>query len=226
MIIIYSEQLVSFSLSYKILSWNFFRLNKLRKLAHIYGLLGSFWRNSLRKYWYNLSREKTITIVGGFLAGSGELDYKFVLLVTILGAVAGDSCGYLIGRIGGWDLFLKITNFFRLPEAKVQLAKIKFVENAAQAVFFGRFITLLRIFAGPIAGIVKMPYTKFLFYNFLGATVWGSVIVTVAYFAGRFVSLTQLVNLVGQFGFIALILIIAWIVIPWVWHSSRKKNIL
>ncbi len=201
----------------------FFSLEQIKELAHIYGYWAVFAGITLENTGIPIPGE-TITIVGGFLAGSGELDYKYVLLVTILGAVIGDSCGYFIGRISGWDSFLKITKFFRLPENKVLLAKQKFIENAAQAVFFGRFITLLRIFAGPIAGIVKMPYTQFLFYNFLGATVWGTIIVTVAYYAGKFISLTQLVNLVGQFGFIALIIIIGWIVIPWVWQSSRKKK--
>ena len=58
----------------------------------------------------------------------------------------------------------------------------------------------------------------------MGATIWGTVVVTLAYFAGRVVSLTQLINLIGQFGFIALLLIIGWFVIPWVWKSSRKKS--
>ena len=101
---------------------------------------------------------------------------------------------------------------------------IQFSENIAQAVFFGRFVTLLRIFAGPLAGIVEMPYGKFLFYNFMGATIWGTVVVTLAYFAGKVISLTQLIHLVGQFGFILLLLIIAWIVIPRVWQSSRGKT--
>ncbi len=40
------------------------------------------------------------------------------------------------------------------------------------AVFFGRFIALLRIFAGPLAGVLRMPYWKFLTANLLGGVVW------------------------------------------------------
>jgi membrane protein DedA with SNARE-associated domain len=40
------------------------------------------------------------------------------------------------------------------------------------AVFFGRFIALLRIFAGPLAGALRMPYRRFLAANVLGALVW------------------------------------------------------
>ena len=200
----------------------FFSLEQIKELAHNYGYWTVFGGIALENTGIPIPGE-TITIVGGFLAGSGELNYWLVLFTAILGAITGDSCGYLLGRIGGWQLLLKLTQFFCLPETKVQQAKIQFTENAAKAVFFGRFITLLRIFAGPLAGIVEMPYTQFLFYNFMGATIWGTVVVSIAYFAGKVISLTQLVNLIGQFGFIVLLLIIAWIVIPWVWKSSRKK---
>ena len=69
-----------------------------------------------------------------------------------------------------------------------------------------------------------MPYSKFLFYNFMGATVWASVIVSLAYFAGKMISLTQLVSMIGQFGLIALLLIVGWIVIPLIWQSSRRPK--
>ncbi len=198
-----------------------FSLEQIKELAHTYGYWAVFGGIALENTGIPIPGE-TITIVGGFLAGSGELNYWLVLLTTIAGAVTGDSCGYWIGRIGGWELLLKITNFFCLPETKIQQAKIKFTENAAQAVFFGRFITLLRIFAGPIAGIVEMSYTKFLFYNVMGATFWGIVVVTVAYFAGTFITLTQLSHLLGQFGLVLLLLVILWISIPLIWKSSQK----
>jgi membrane protein DedA with SNARE-associated domain len=201
----------------------FLALEQIKDLAQDYGYWAVFTGIALENTGVPIPGE-TITIVGGFLAGSGELNYWLVLLTTIAGAVTGDSCGYWLGRFGGWELLLKITKFFCLPESKVLQAKIKFSENAPQAVFFGRFITLLRIFAGPIAGIVEMPYLKFLFYNVMGATVWGTVVVTVAYFAGRIVSLTQLINLIGRFGLVALLLVVAWIVVPLVWQSSKQKQ--
>ena len=201
----------------------FFSLEQIQELAREYGYWVVFGGIALENTGVPIPGEAT-TIVGGFLAGSGELNYWLVLLTTIVGAVIGDNCGYWLGRFGSWNSLVKVTQFFRLPQNQVQLAKIKFTENAAQAVFFGRFITLLRIFAGPIAGIVEMPYPKFLFYNSMGAIVWASVVVTVSYFAGKMVSLTQLVDMIGQFGFITLILLVAWIVIPWVWKSSRKQT--
>jgi membrane protein DedA with SNARE-associated domain len=201
---------------------DFFSLEQLKELAHIYGYWAVFAGIAIENTGIPIPGE-TITIIGGFLAGSGELNYWLVLLTAIAGAITGDNFGYWIGRIGGWQFLLKLSRFFRLPDDEVEKAKSKFMENAPKAVFFGRFITLLRIFAGPIAGIVEMPYPKFLFYNFMGAAVWGGIVVTLAYFVGMIIPLAQLISLVAQFGFIALLIFAGWIFIP-IWLKSYQKK--
>lgn len=200
----------------------FFSLEQLKELASIYGYWAVFAGIAIENTGIPIPGE-TITIIGGFLAGSGELNYWLVLLTAIAGAVTGDNFGYWIGRIGGWQFLLKLSRFFRLPDEEVEKAKDKFVENAAKAVFFGRFITLLRIFAGPIAGIVEMPYPKFLFYNFMGAAVWGVIVVTLAYFVGMIIPLNQLISLITKFGFIALLIFAAWVFIPILLKSYQKN---
>lgn len=199
-----------------------FSLEQIKELAHNYGYWAVFAGIAIESMGIPIPGE-TITIVGGFLAGSGELNFWIVLLVAIAGAVTGDNVGYWIGRIGGWKLLLKIAHFFRLDEMELNKAKTKFTDNAAKAVFFGRFITLLRIFAGPIAGIVEMPYLKFLFYNFAGAAVWASVMVSLSYFVGKIIPLPELVHLITKFGILALIAFIAWIAIS-TWLNTKKKT--
>ncbi|WP_017295108.1 DedA family protein [Geminocystis herdmanii] len=200
----------------------FFSLEQIQELARHYGYWAVFAGIAIENTGIPIPGE-TITIVGGFLAGSGELKYWLVLVTAIAGAVIGDNCGYWLGRIGGWKLLLKLSRFFRLPDEEVLKAKTKFLENAPQAVFFGRFITLLRIFAGPIAGIVEMPYFKFLFYNFMGATVWGVIIVTLSYFVGKMIPLEELIHLIAQFGIVALLVMVGWIVISLVVKSYQKN---
>lgn len=169
---------------------------------------------------------ETIVLVGGFLAGSGELNYWLVLASAIAGAILGDSCGYWLGAYGGWPLLLRLGQLFRIPETQLTELKQRFSYNAPRAVFFGRFIALLRIFAGPMAGIAGMPYPQFLVYNVGGATVWASAMVSLAFFAGKLVPLTQLVAWVGQLGLVVLGGILAWwIVLPLVESYWKKINL-
>lgn len=204
------------------MSLEFISLDKIQEIAHQYGYWAVFLGIALENTGIPLPGE-TITITGGFLAGSGELNYWLVLVSAIAGAVLGDNFGYWIGRLGGWPFLLRVGKVFRIGEKQIESARKEFSQNAAKAVFFGRFVTLLRIFAGPMAGIAQMPYLKFLWCNLGGATVWASIIVTLSYFLGRLVPLPIIIQWVTKFGIAALVLIILALSIPMVWEYSQKK---
>ncbi len=197
-------------------------LESLENLAHEYGYWVVFLGIMLENTGVPLPGE-TITLVGGFLAGSDELDYWLVLASATAGAVLGDNFGYWIGYFGGWPLLVRVGRVFRVEEAKLLAVRKQFSENAARAVIFGRFLALLRIFAGPLAGIAQMPYPKFLLCNLIGALSWASVMVTLAFFVGKLVPLEQLVTMVGQFAVVALLLFCAAIALP-IWLEHRAKQ--
>lgn len=199
-------------------------LENVQEIARQYGYWAVFLGIALENTGIPLPGE-TITIVGGFLAGSGELNYWIVLASSIAGAVLGDNFGYWIGKFGGWKLLLTIGNFFRIEETKLEEAKKQFGQNAARAVFLGRFIAILRIFAGPLAGIVQMPYRQFLLCNFAGAAFWAFITITASFFLGQLVPLAELVRLMSKIGLVVLALVVAWIVVP-LWIDYRKKRLL
>lgn len=204
------------------MSLEFLSLETIQKLADQYGYWAVFLGIMLENTGIPLPGE-TITLVGGFLAGGGQLNYWFVLGSAIAGAVLGDNLGYWVGRYGGWPALVKVGKFFRIQEHQLLEVKEQFVQNAPKAVFLGRFVALLRIFAGPIAGIAQMPYRLFLVCNLAGATLWAAVMVSIAFFFGRVIPLEQLLQGVTQFGIGALLLIVAWIVVPWWWESRNTK---
>ncbi len=202
------------------MSLDFISLETLQEFAHQYGYWAVFGGILLENLGIPLPGE-TVTVIAGFLAGSGELNYWLVLSSAILGAVLGGTCGYWIGRYAGLPFLLQVGRFFRIPEERLLEVKNQFSQNAAKAVFVGRFIALLRVFAAPLAGVVEMSYGKFFLFNLAGATVWASVMVTLAFFVGRVVPLEQLVAGLAQFGVAALLIVIAWIVVP-LWLESRQ----
>ena len=204
------------------MSFEFFSLDTLQELARLYGYWVVFLGIAIENMGIPLPGE-TIVIVGGFLAGSGELDYWWVLGSAIAGAVLGDNFGYWVGRFGGWQLLVKIGRVFRLQEQQLEQAKDRYTRNAVLAVFFGRFITLLRIFAGPLAGITRMPYKTFLLCNFGGAAVWSATIVSLAFFLGKTVSLERIVSGVAQIGVAAMLLLIAFLLAPMLWEYGLTK---
>ena len=197
-------------------------LDTVKELARQYGYWTVFLGIMLENAGIPLPGE-TITLVGGFLAGSGELNYWLVLGSAIAGAIIGDNCGYWVGRYGGWPVLVRVGKLFRIQEHQVLEVTDKFSLNAARAVFLGRFIALLRIFAGPIAGLSEMPYPLFLFCNAAGATLWASVMVSLSFFVGQIVSLEQLIAWVGQFAVVALLIVVLWVIIPMWWESKNRR---
>jgi membrane protein DedA with SNARE-associated domain len=200
----------------------FLSLETIQELARQYGYLAVFVGILLENLGIPLPGE-TITIVGGFLAGSGELNYWLVLACAATGAFIGGICGYFIGKYGGWKFMLAFAKVFRVQEVQLEEIKTKFSDNAVKAVFFGRFIALIRIFTSPMAGVVEMPFGKFLAVNLVGAVAWASVMTTLAFFVGKVVSLEQLIGWVSKFAALALVIAIAWIVVP-LWLESRSAK--
>ncbi|MBO1337232.1 DedA family protein [Streptomyces sp. VRA16 Mangrove soil] len=129
-----------------------------------------------------------IVLVSAALLSSQHGDINPIVLgvCATAGAVVGDSIGYAIGRKGGRPLLAKLGAKFprHFGPAHVATAERSFEKWGMWAVFFGRFIALLRIFAGPLAGVLHMPYWKFLIANFLGGVAWAGGTTAVIYYVG------------------------------------------
>ncbi|MDV7217008.1 DedA family protein [Streptomyces prunicolor] len=129
-----------------------------------------------------------IVLVSAALLSSQHSGINPIILgaCASLGAVIGDSIGYAIGRKGGRPLLAWLANKFprHFSEGHVATAERSFEKWGMWAVFFGRFIALLRIFAGPLAGVLHMPYWKFLIANVLGGIIWAGGTTAVVYYVG------------------------------------------
>ncbi|WP_433785284.1 DedA family protein [Actinomycetospora sp. CA-101289] len=93
---------------------------------------------------------------------------------ALVGAVVGDSIGYAIGRRYGIGLLQAAGRRFpkHFGPAHLGLAERAFARWGVVTVIVGRFVALLRILAGPLAGALKMPYRKFMPANFVGGLLW------------------------------------------------------
>jgi len=116
-----------------------------------------------------------ITLVSASLLAAGGVTSPWgVAIAASIGAIVGDSIGYAVGRRGGRPLLVRFGRKFPKhfgPEHLARAEKI-FHRWGVWAVFFGRFIALLRILAGPLAGALHVPYRKFLLANASGGIVW------------------------------------------------------
>ena len=198
-------------------------LDNLQLVANEYGYWAVFLGILLENMGLPIPGE-TITLIGGFLAGGDDLDYGYVLGSASGGAFLGGNVGYWVGWWGGWPLLTRLGQLFRIQEKQLADLKEQFSKTAAKTVLFGRFVVLLRVLVGPLAGLARMPYRTFLICNFVGSVAWALIMVSIAYFVGRLIPLAVLVSWVAQFSVLALLLIVLiWIVAFW-WLENRQSS--
>lgn len=137
-------------------------------------------------------------------AGAGHLQIPFVIAAAAIGAIAGDNLGYLAGRTGGRGLVEKYGGYIRLDAGKLAIAERYFEKHGDKTVFLGRFIAVLRAWAAFLAGLNKMAWPKFLFFNATGGITWAVIIGVVAFKLGQHMGLLhRVITGVGLFGLVA-----------------------
>ncbi len=129
---------------------------------------------------------ETVLLLASFLAYSEhELQLPWIIVVATLAATIGDNLGFALGYYGGRPLVERYQAFFRVKDTTIARGESLFERFGAVTVFFARFVFGMRIVAGPMAGVLRMPWRKFLLFNFLGAVVWVTVISGAGYLFGQ-----------------------------------------
>ncbi|MFM7265645.1 MAG: DedA family protein, partial [Cyanobium sp.] len=130
------------------------------------------------------------------------------------GAILGDNIGYWVGRRAGWGLLLRVGALLRQSPEQMGRLRERFLRHADTSVLLGRFVAVLRVIAGPMAGAVGMPYRRFLVCNAAGACLWAFTMVSLAWLGGRWIPFERMVKGVVEFGLGALLLVVLLLLIP------------
>ena len=157
----------------------------LAQIEPMHGYLVLFFGVMLENAGIPLPGETTL-LAAAFLSSpdsGGRLHLWTVIVVAALGAVIGDNIGYWVGREWARKRINAGKRFLFLTPSRVLRAERYFEKYGAMTVFFGRFIALLRIVAGPAAGVAGMAWWRFFIANAAGAIVWATAIGLVGYYA-------------------------------------------
>jgi len=157
---------------------------------------------------------ETLTLLAGYAAGSGQLNLGGVMAAAAGGAVLGDNLGYWVGRRFGWQLLLRAGRLLGRSPDQLEQLRTAFLRRARLSVVLGRFVAVLRVLAGPMAGAVGMPYRAFVLCNLAGALLWSATMVTLAWQLGRWIPLARMLQGVVEAGLLALLLVVLLVAIP------------
>jgi membrane protein DedA with SNARE-associated domain len=120
---------------------------------------------------------ETIMVAASILSSTGQLDPYMVIFSGATGAIIGDNIGYWAGRIGGRKILDRLSEQFSYVDKSVKITEKFFKKYGGVTVLLARFVTGVRIFAGPFAGVSRMDFKRFFVFNAVGAVLWASVLV-------------------------------------------------
>ena len=129
---------------------------------------------------------ETALIAFGVLAAEGHYSIASVIAIAAAGAIVGDNLGYwLIGRLGGRALFRRWRWLNRYSDRVLPRAESLMERHGGKTVFFGRFVSILRYTVAWVAGLSRMRWWRFLFWNAAGGIAWATAVGLTAYYAGE-----------------------------------------
>jgi len=165
---------------------------------------------------------ETVLLFAGFLAFRGRIHILPAILTAIAGATLGAVLGFLLGRYGGTSIVNRILRRFPRLARQYDEAQKTFVKHGHWAVFVARFITGLRVFAGILAGALRMPFGVFFFYSFAGAICWALAIGYVGFAFGS--NWNALVSFMVRMNRIALIIVGVCALVLLLVHLLRRRK--
>jgi undecaprenyl-diphosphatase len=161
---------------------------------------------------------ETALITAGVFAHHGRFQIELVIAIGAAAAIIGDNLGYVIGRTGGRRLLERPGLLEHHRQRILEKGEPFFARHGPKAVFLGRWVAGLRIAAAWLAGINRMPWPIFAFWNALGGIAWAASVGLLAYYLGP--SAERVFKYVGAAG----IALVAAVLVTWlVWRRSREQ---
>jgi membrane-associated protein len=158
----------------------------------------------------------------GAFAVRPESPANLPLLVVLLlvAAVAGDAVNYSIGYRVGPAVFRSEGSWF-FNKKHLLRAQAFYEKYGGKTIILARFIPIVRTFAPFVAGVGKMAYRRFAFYNVIGAVLWVGICVGAGCLFGNWEPVRQHFELV----IVAIVLLsVLPMAVEFVLHSFRKKE--
>ena len=163
---------------------------------------------------------ETALIFFGLLASKGHYSPAAVIAVAAAAAIVGDNLGYwIIGRWGGRALFRRTKWLNRYAHRVLPQAERLMQRHGGKTVFFGRFIAILRFTAAWVAGLGRMEWWRFLFWNAAGGIIWATAVGLIAYYGGQAaVDALERYGLLGALG-VGVLVVGGWVAL----HFAKKR---
>lgn len=159
----------------------------------------------------------SLLFTAGFLASQGFLQIELLAPLLFIAAVLGDSFGYAFGKKVGPRIFTRKDSLL-FDKDHLLRAQTFYEKYGGKTIVIARFMPVVRTFAPIVAGVGKMHYRSFLFYNLIGGALWAFGLTYLGYFLG------QSIPSIDAYLIPIIILIILLSILPSAIHILRSSS--
>ena len=158
--------------------------------------------------------------VAGYLASTGRLNLEAVMVVGIVGNVVGSLIAYGLAAWLGEPVLLGPGRYIGIRAHHVEIADRWFRRHGTGAVFWGRFLPVIRTYISFPAGLARIRITTFTAMTFLGTVPWTVVLAVAGYEGGK--NWNRISGPIGDAGIVLAVALVAVVVVWWVRGRGRS----
>lgn len=171
---------------------------------------------------------ETVVIVGGVIAGQGEISLIVLIGIVWTAAVLGDTASFYIGRRLGRGFVLRHGPKVKIDEARLEQVEAYFGRHGGKTILIGRFIGLVRALAPFVAGSSGLPYRRFVPFSIIGCGLWATVFCVLGYVF--YASFDRVAGVAGTatfgFGLTVGTIVAAVVAYRELRHAERRRQIV
>jgi membrane protein DedA with SNARE-associated domain/rhodanese-related sulfurtransferase len=166
-------------------------------------------------------------IVAGALAATGQLSLSAVFLGASLACLIADSCWYLLGKLYGMRVLRMLCRISLEPDSCVSNTQSRFERWGVNSLIIAKFVPGLAIIAPPLAGAMRISWTRFIFLSTLSAALWvGTALIAGILFRTQVELLLIELDRIGSLaGFVAIVALACYVGYKW-WERKRFFKML
>lgn len=126
-----------------------------------------------------------ITVAAGFFVSTGHLNLWLAYIVIVAGDLAGDALHYAFGRFGGRKFIDKWGRYIGINRNELETVEEQFAKRGDKLLFTGKMMQGIGGIFLIAAGIIKMPFDKFIFSNLLATLIKSLLLLLLGFYFGH-----------------------------------------
>jgi membrane protein DedA with SNARE-associated domain len=149
-----------------------------------FGYPGIFVLIMLESTLVPIPSEFVMPLAGSLAATRSEFSLPVILVINSVAALLGSGLCYWLGVVGGRPFLVKYGKYFLVSQHEIARTEAFFASHGKKTILIARFLPGIRHVISVPAGIARMPLPGFFLQTFLGATIWGGVLIVLGYYLG------------------------------------------